>query len=127
MSSAEAAAYAVECSKCGQCYDIRGPEHKCKTNDAGEVTSTSIDDTLAERGTRYGTFTSHADISCNLKNTLTDTDSWSSLKPYQREALEMICHKMARIVNGDPDYDDSWRDIAGYSQLVVDILNGKDT
>jgi hypothetical protein len=36
----------------------------------------------------------------------------------------MICHKMARIVNGDADYDDSWIDIAGYATLVAERLRG---
>ena len=40
----------------------------------------------------------------------------------QNEALQMICHKIARIVNGDPDYADSWVDIAGYAKLVADRL-----
>ncbi len=42
----------------------------------------------------------------------------------QMEALEMIMHKIGRIINGDADYDDSWRDIAGYAMLVCDRLNG---
>jgi hypothetical protein len=42
----------------------------------------------------------------------------------QQEALDMICHKIGRIINGDPDYADSWHDIAGYAQLVADRLNG---
>ena len=36
----------------------------------------------------------------------------------------MICHKIGRILNGDPDYGDSWRDIAGYALLVADRLEG---
>lgn len=36
----------------------------------------------------------------------------------------MICHKLARIVNGDPGYSDSWRDIAGYAMLVSNRLDG---
>lgn len=40
------------------------------------------------------------------------------------EALEMIAHKIGRILNGDPGYADSWVDIAGYAQLVADRLNG---
>jgi len=34
----------------------------------------------------------------------------------------MICHKIGRIVNGDPNYYDSWADIAGYAKLVSDRL-----
>jgi hypothetical protein len=41
---------------------------------------------------------------------------------YQRESLEMIAHKISRIVNGDANYMDSWVDIAGYAQLVIDKL-----
>jgi hypothetical protein len=38
----------------------------------------------------------------------------------------MICHKLGRIVNGDPNYADSWIDIAGYAKLVADRLEGKE-
>lgn len=34
----------------------------------------------------------------------------------------MIQHKIARILNGDPDYVDNWVDIAGYAKLVADRL-----
>jgi hypothetical protein len=34
----------------------------------------------------------------------------------------MIFHKLARIANGDPNYHDSWHDIAGYAKLVADRL-----
>jgi hypothetical protein len=40
----------------------------------------------------------------------------------QKEGLHMILHKIGRIVNGDPDYVDSWLDIAGYATLVADYL-----
>ena len=42
--------------------------------------------------------------------------------PFVKEALHMICHKVARVVNGDDSYKDNWVDIAGYSQCVIDIL-----
>ena len=81
-----------------------------------------IRDTLEERGTRYGAFCDHAEISQELKDVMHDTPNWQSLRPDQKEALEMIQHKIARILNGDPDYVDSWTDIAGYSTLVADRL-----
>jgi hypothetical protein len=52
------------------------------------------------------------------------TEQWQDLAPDQREALEMIQHKVARILNGDPSYHDSWHDIAGYATLVADRLAG---
>jgi len=36
----------------------------------------------------------------------------------------MVVHKIARILNGDPNYDDSWVDISGYTKLVADRLQG---
>ena len=52
----------------------------------------------------------------------TETPNWSKLAPDQRESLEMVAHKIGRILNGDPDYHDSWRDIVGYAKLVADRL-----
>lgn len=77
-----------------------------------------IDQVLEERGSRYGEFKNHAEIAQSLKNQIHFYDGWHKLTPDMREALEMICHKMARILNGDPNYADSWTDIAGYATLV---------
>ena len=86
--------------------------------------TTAIDTLLAERGKRYGSFAGHAAITQDLKLVMQATDRWADLADDQREALEMIAHKIGRILNGDPDYDDSWVDIAGYARLVADRLNG---
>lgn len=86
-----------------------------------------IDKTLAERGSKYGPFAGHAEITQRLKNCI-HTElvlRQKRLAPDQHEALDMICHKIGRIINGDPDYDDSWVDIAGYAQLVAKRLQGK--
>ena len=76
---------------------------------------------LAERGARYGSFENHAAISQRLKSVLWESN-YQRMEPDQVEALEMICHKMARILNGDPNYADSWVDIAGYAKLIADRL-----
>jgi hypothetical protein len=83
---------------------------------------TDIQETLAERGSRYGEFDEHARITQNLKRAMADSPNWSALPDDMKEALEMVAHKMGRILNGDPDYDDSWRDIIGYTQLVLNRL-----
>lgn len=86
----------------------------------------TLNDTLNERGTRYGPFLGHAQVTQDLKTIITAAlaERHKELEVDQLEALDMICHKIGRIVNGDPDYDDSWVDIAGYAQLVVDRLRG---
>jgi len=83
---------------------------------------TDIAQTLAERGSRYGKFTSHADITMKLKRQMQVTPGWDRLDDDQCEALHMIAHKIGRILNGDPNYADSWVDIAGYAKLVADRL-----
>ena len=79
---------------------------------------------LEERGARYGEFADHARVSMQLKDVLGSrlVEREISLTYDQVEALHMICHKLGRIVNGDPDYIDSWDDIAGYATLVADRL-----
>ena len=49
---------------------------------------------------------------------------WDALTARQAEALEMIAHKIARILNGNPNYADHWADIAGYATLVQRELEG---
>ena len=82
-----------------------------------------IDSTLAEREKTHGCFEEHATISQNLKDSLR-VGCWDQLSDAQREALEMIVHKIARILNGNPNYKDSWHDIAGYSLLIEKQLEG---
>ena len=96
--------------------------------------TTDITATLTERGQRYGRFIGHARIAQDLKrviaehtplgHTRADGTRGEHLADDQQEALDMICHKIGRIINGDPDYADTWHDIAGYAQLVADRLNG---
>lgn len=83
---------------------------------------TDIDKTLEERGNRYGEFKEHARITQNLKEAMQDSPNWSTMQCDQKEALEMVQHKIGRILNGDPDYHDSWHDIVGYTKLVADRL-----
>lgn len=87
---------------------------------------TDIASTLAERGTRYGSFEGHARITQALKLAMIESPNWLELADDQTEALQMIAHKIGRILNGDPDYDDSWVDIAGYAKLVADRLQARD-
>jgi len=81
-----------------------------------------IDATLAERGTRYGEFTDHAKITQAIKRAMMLGRNWDSLADDMKESLGMLAHKMGRILNGDPNYHDSWHDIVGYTKLVADRI-----
>jgi hypothetical protein len=84
----------------------------------------SLAATLEERGKRYGQFKGHAEVTMALKTVLAEElgKRGKVLASDQEEALHMICHKIGRIINGDPNYADSWIDIAGYAKLVADRL-----
>ena len=84
----------------------------------------NVDSTLNERGKRYGEFRTHAEITQSLKEPMWRTTGWDRLNASQKEALEMVAHKIGRILNGDPNYADSWHDIAGYVRLVEQELEG---
>lgn len=81
-----------------------------------------IDTVLEERGKRYGEFDKHARITQGIKAFMVSGQSWNRCTPSMKEALEMIAHKIGRIVNGDPMYLDSWVDISGYNELVIKEL-----
>lgn len=86
--------------------------------------SSSIASTLDERAERYGDYETVALISQGLKVVMHDAPNWHYLPPYQQESLDMIANKIARALNGDPKYVDTWHDLAGYATLVEMILNG---
>lgn len=96
-----------------------------KIDGAETVTYPGIDALITERGSRYGKFKDGAEIMQELKDVMREVDGWHNLTPSQREALDMIQHKIGRILNGDPTYDDSWKDIAGYATLIANELNGE--
>ena len=97
----------------------------------------ALEQILDERGNRYGRFDHHAEVTQALKGVMRGDmakltsevsvnlgSAWDDLCPDQKETLEMIVHKIGRVLNGDPDYVDSWADIAGYAKLVADRLEG---
>lgn len=85
----------------------------------------SLAQTLAERGSRYGDFPGHAQVTMDLKRVIHESMATRGIQMAddQIECLHMICHKIGRIINGDPNYADSWIDIAGYAKLVADRLS----
>ena len=81
-----------------------------------------IEETLSERGKNYGLFDDQARITQNIKRAMEDSKNWKGLSNDKREALEMVAHKVGRILNGNPEFHDSWHDIIGYVKLVADTL-----
>jgi hypothetical protein len=87
-----------------------------------QVIKEGIDKTLADRENTYGYYGHTAALSQSIKEKLREHRKWLALTADKKEALEMIAHKMARIMEGDPAYRDNWHDIAGYATLVERTL-----
>ena len=91
-----------------------------------DLNTTDVDGILNDRAKDYGKFKDGAALMQGIKRLLAEharvhdklfaDDQW--------EAIEMIVHKMGRILNGNPDKVDNWVDIAGYATLVADRLEG---
>jgi hypothetical protein len=93
---------------------------------AGRIVMKDVKETLDQRENRYGDYKRVSATSQWLKDIMRVGDSWDTMEPYMQESLDLICNKLARIVNGDPFYDDSWHDIGGYAKLVeIEIAKGK--
>ncbi len=75
---------------------------------------------IATRGRTHGEYRDHADYAQRLKAIMQGADKWPGLNVCQKESLEMIAHKIGRILAGDPDFRDHWDDIAGYAMLVAE-------
>lgn len=82
----------------------------------------TVDDTLAERGARYGDFSQHAEIAQGIQDAMRKNPRWGCLSAMQKQALTVIADKIARVISGDPNYRDNWHDIQGYAKLVEDRL-----
>ncbi len=94
----------------------------------GTAVGTSVDEILDTRAQNYGKFKDGAALMQSIKRTLAEHAAKhnKTFADDQWEALEMIVHKIGRIVNGNPDAEDSWRDVSGYATLVADRLEGRE-
>lgn len=85
-----------------------------------------VTETLDQRENRYGDYKDVSATSQWLKDIMHAGGSWNAMEPYMQESLDLIANKLARIVNGDPFYDDSWHDVGGYAKLVeIELAKGK--
>lgn len=93
------------------------PQHDLAIAAADEAAS-SVQETLKERERLYGNIEDLMTLSQEIQGAMRTSKNWWDLMPAQREALQMIASKLARILNGDPNYKDNWHDIQGYARLA---------
>lgn len=85
----------------------------------------SVDETLKEREATHGKFTTQALLSQSMKRWARNGKNWGNLDADMQESIDMILHKIARILNGDQYHVDSWHDISGYATLVENRISGE--
>jgi hypothetical protein len=68
-----------------------------------------------ERGSVYGPPKIDFDRAARLKAVVAECPD-----PLARHALEMICVKVARLINS-PSHEDSWNDIGGYAKCGLEV------
>ena len=81
-----------------------------------------IKDVLKQRGDVHGAFKNNASISQQLKTVVASSMNYCQLSAVQKEALDLICGKISRVLSGNPDFPDHWLDIEGYARLVYNDL-----
>ena len=136
MSSYEAIGFCPACeSDHLLTWEDRGPDYLIRCSRAGEYWSEEyygdlvehmnymamkeedIEETLEQRGKTYGDWKVQAQITEDIISAI-NYNNEQDIEPYKYQALCMIASKIARIVNGDSNHIDSWRDIEGYARLV---------
>ena len=75
-----------------------------------------IEDTIEARGATHGDPERNAVVYTELRDIFA---TGRRLDLLQEWALDMIAHKLARIVTGNPNEPDHWHDIAGYATIVA--------
>lgn len=83
----------------------------------GGESGRGVEGLVGRREYSHGPFEGSAALAQKLKGGYRDGWGWGRLSYGQREALEQIASKIARILTGDPNHLDHWDDLAGYALL----------
>lgn len=92
------------------------------TGPDGAIRHINAQDIIENREKAHGNYLHQATMAQAQKKLLRDSPGWHHLSPEQRESLDMVCVKISRIMNGNPNEPDHWLDMAGYATLVHNIL-----
>jgi len=78
---------------------------------------------LNERQLTHGDYLSKCIFIQTVKESMrSENNNWIRLDPDMQESLDMVIHKISRILYGDSYHTDNWVDIAGYIMLVANRL-----
>lgn len=77
---------------------------------------------IEERENSHGDYLRQSRLAQAMKMAFHSQPGWERLSAPQRESLDMIAVKISRILSGDPNEVDHWRDLSGYATLIVNLL-----
>jgi hypothetical protein len=80
--------------------------------------SKNVNELLNKRSATHGDYKDVAEFSQNMKVLFSTGKNWEKLNNNQKEAIEMMCSKFARIMSGDQNFPDHWDDLSGYAMLA---------
>jgi hypothetical protein len=76
--------------------------------------------TTKDRNLTHGDPIAQFETAQQLKDELARGPHWMDLNAVEREAAEMICTKLSRLVHGQPGHSDHLLDIIGYAAIAVE-------
>ena len=79
----------------------------------------TIETVIAERAETHGDYKEPSAFAQSFKRMMRTSKNWDCLDFYQAQSMEAFCDKMGRILCGNFNEIDHWRDISGYASLVV--------
>ena len=79
----------------------------------------ALDDLLIERKKVHGDYSTKAEFTYRIFDVLQTEERYRELTADKKLALLMIIIKIGRIIYGDSNHNDHWRDIAGYASLLI--------
>ena len=80
---------------------------------------------IAERHETHGSFPDNARVAQGLRDLFRQSPHWADMDPVCRESMDNIATKFSRILSGQSAFRGHWEDCQGYSQLVVDHIDGR--
>ena len=93
---------------------------KKKTQEIFKSESTS--ELLKDRGPSHGDYEDGALFAQNLKDMYRECPMWNKMSPVEKETLDLVSLKIARMLFGNFNRDDS-ADAAAYFSLVANLYN----
>lgn len=75
---------------------------------------------IPNRDQQHGGMEAVGAVAQLIKDAMRDGRNWERLSCGHREALDMLAHKIGRVLSGaDPHDRQHWEDVAGYAQAAM--------